>query len=144
MLLFLVFIKHDIRDDLKKFLDEHDKKDRERSQRRFSRMSEKQKRRQSIAYRRGSSKTPTNPTVNPDTMGPHKEKPSSPDKLNEMNEFHGIENPQYEDDKINGNNPAENDKNDSFADDNVKNDKPDDANNSSTWEAKIEQKSSED
>jgi len=55
--LLSIFIRHDLREDMKDFIDEHDEKDRKRSERRFSKLDDRQKRRQSIAYRRGSSKT---------------------------------------------------------------------------------------
>ena len=85
---------------MKKFLDEHDKKDRERSQRRFSRMSEKQKRRQSISYRRSSAKTPMPyPAIegNRKPSGAKSEKLDDVDqncdtKLANLNQFNGIDN----------------------------------------------------
>ena len=87
---------------MKKFLDEHDKKDRkrERSQRRFSRMWEKQKRCQSISYRRSSAKTPMPyPAIegNRKPSGAKSEKLDDVDqncdtKLANLNQFNGIDN----------------------------------------------------
>ena len=71
---------------MKKFLDEHDKKDRERSQRRFSRMSEKQKRRQSISYRRSSAKTPM---PYPGIEGNRKPSDAKSDKLDDVDQNWG-------------------------------------------------------
>ena len=68
---------------MKKFLDEHDKKDRERSQRRFSRMSEKEKRRQSISYRRSSVKTPM---PYPAIEGQRKSSNAKTEKLDDVNQ----------------------------------------------------------
>ena len=68
---------------MKKFIDEHDKKDRERSQRRFSRMSEKQKRRQSVSYRRSSVKTPMpHPAIECD----RKSSDTKSEKLDDVNQ----------------------------------------------------------
>ena len=91
-----VFARHDIRDDLKKFLDEHDKRDRQRSERRFSKLPEKERQRQSMRYRRASVKravsAPTGGKINEDEDVELKGKKMSLPALEVMNEANGITN----------------------------------------------------
>ena len=91
-----VFARHDIRDDLKKFLDEHDKRDRQRSERRFSKLPEKERQRQSLRYRRASVKraasAPTGGRINKAGDVERKGKKMSLPALEVMNESHGITN----------------------------------------------------
>ena len=54
---FLVFIRRDLREDMQEFIKKHDDEERQKSKRRMSKMTEAEKRRTSIKYRRESSVT---------------------------------------------------------------------------------------
>ena len=53
----LVFIRRDLREDMQEFIKKHDDEERQKSKRRMSNMTEAEKRRTSIKYRRESSVT---------------------------------------------------------------------------------------
>ena len=54
-----MFVRRDLRADMQEFIDKHDANERRRSTKRFNQMSEEDKRKQSLAYRRQSVKSPT-------------------------------------------------------------------------------------
>lgn len=108
--MFIVFVRRDLREDMKEFVKKHDADEEVKSRKRFDEMSESEKRRQSVNYRKGSKKEEehrTNGTENGYQMheinengGLDKEK-ENPTIENDKNDNHaeksnGIDNETYE------------------------------------------------
>ena len=68
--MFIVFIRRDLRGDMKEFIEKHDDEERRKSQRRFSHLTEDEKRKMSVHYRQShTSPTQGNGNVNSNGTG---------------------------------------------------------------------------